>query len=365
MRISDIMSYRKRYFKRSKGRVRGGSTNYVTATYQEIYDINTVSNDVSIIGIHTPVGSKPRSLLSGFFTQYRKYAYLGCNVLGTFAQGLPLDILSISPEAGQGSADPRDILNPILSRGCHGDNLNAALNSIYKGSFQNEGSSLGKDDFASNVVPSGNLTWEQMYYRMLQDPSFKKYRMGAGFYLKGLRPKIYNVATQHQIMPTEDWPNIGKLKYGGDDAEVQGFTPETFGSVPNGVGGTTDFTPQFLTNRLQSLGWLDTRQIINGAVSSKAATPGVPAYTVLPKIFMSCLVLPKAYRVSNCMRVVISHKFAFKEFNTSLTLEGASEYYDWLSAIVPDGSKADDNAKSNDTLEIIGGNADIVSDGVF
>lgn len=92
---------------------------------------------------------------------------------------------------------------------------------------------------------------------------------------------------------------------------------------------------------------------------------------------MSVLILPKAYRVSNCMRVVISHKFAFKEFNTSLTLEGASEYYDWLSAIVPEGSSKEvDNdidkaletsveSKENDTLEILGGDAEIVSDGVF
>lgn len=354
------MSFRKRYFKRSKGRVGGGSTNFAVATYQEIYDINTVSNDVSVIGIHTPIGSKPRQMLSGYFTQFRKYKYLGCNVLGTFAQGLPLDILSISPNAGQGSADPRDILNPILSRGCHGDNLNGALNSIYKGSFTNEGSTMGKDDFAGNVVPSGNLTWEQMYYRMLQDPSFKKYRMGNGFYLKGLRPMVYNVASDHQIAPNEVTQLPGSLTGGTDGDGKFGFDPSIGGRVATGSGTLSPIVPRFMTNRLQSLGWLDTRQLMNSSPTSST-----PAFTTLPKIFMSCLVLPKAYRVSNCMRVVISHKFAFKEFNTSLTLEGASEYYDWLSSIVPDSSKVDEDVKDNDTLEIIGGEADIVSDGVF
>lgn len=356
MRISDNMSiYRRFYRKKSKGRVRGGSSNFAVATYQEIYDINTVSNDVTIIGIHTPVGSKPRQMLSGFFTQFRKYKYLGCSVLGTFAQGLPLDILSISPNAGENNADPRDILNPILSRGCHGDNLSGALNSIYKGSFDNEGSSLGKDDNDSTVAPTGGLTWEQIYYRMLQDPSFKKYRMGNGFYLKGLRPMVYNVATQHQIQPIESNPNIGMLTPGtGGDSELGFVNGTTFK-----VAGSQDYQfPQFLTNRLQQLGWLDTRQMMG--------TETTPGFTTLPKLFMSVLVLPKAYRVSNCMRVVISHKFAFKEFNTSLTLEGASEYYDWLSSIVPDGqSKTVEDAKNNDTLEIIGGEADIVSDGVF
>lgn len=358
MRISDKM-YRKRFFKRSRGRARGGSTNFVTATYQEIYDINTVSNDVSIIGIHTPVGAKPRQMLSGFFNQYRKYRYMGCSVLGTFAQGLPLDILSISPDAGQGSADPRDILNPILSRGCHGDNLNAALNSIYKGSFQNEGSTLGKDDQGGSVVPAGSLTWEQMYYRMLQDPSFKKYRMGNGFYLKGLRPMVYNVATDHQIYPSNGAGNIGAMVL-DDDGSPIGLNPDTRGVIQDGDGsGTTTIYPRLITNKLQSLGWLDTRQVFNAGVADGG-------FTQLPKIFMSCLILPKAYRVSNCMRVVISHKFAFKEFNTSLTLEGASEYYNWLSSIVPSSkSETPSEAKDNDTLEIIGGDAEIVSDGVF
>lgn len=56
------------------------STNFAKARYQEIYDINTVSDSVSVIGIHTPVGNKPRQMLAGFFTQFRKYKYAGCSV---------------------------------------------------------------------------------------------------------------------------------------------------------------------------------------------------------------------------------------------------------------------------------------------
>lgn len=52
------------------------ATQKAFATYQEIYDVNTVSDNVSIIGIHTPVGAKPRKMLAGFFTQFRKYKYL-------------------------------------------------------------------------------------------------------------------------------------------------------------------------------------------------------------------------------------------------------------------------------------------------
>lgn len=341
------------------------STNYARAKYQEIYDINTVSNSVSVIGIHTPVGAKPRQMLSGFFTQFRKYKYTGCSVVGTPAQRLGLQLTQLSTAAGQSTVNPKDVFNPALVRGCHGDNLNAALNSIYKGSFTNEGSSMGKDDYAQSVVPSGSLSWEQMYYRMLQDPSFKKFNLSSGIKLSGLHPLIYNVASNHQIIPTENSDQVGKLVYDGGDFGSQGFSAETSGNVSPGTsGGNVNIAPSFMTNRLQSLGWLDTRQILNSENSISGSNS--PAYTVLPKIFMAAIILPPALSdsVVTSMRFVITHYFEFKEFNTSLTLEGASEYYNWLTVV----SSKENNVKAdNDTFDTIGtkDSVEIVSDGVF
>lgn len=336
------------------------STNYAFAKYQEIYDINTVSNSVSVIGIHTPVGAKPRQMLSGFFTQFRKYKYKGCSVVATPAQRLGLNLAQISTAAGQSTVNPKDVFNPALVRGCHGDNLNTALNSIYKGSFTNEGSSMGKDDFAQTVVPAGSLSWEQMYYRMLQDPSFKKFNLASGIKISKLHPLIYNVASNHQIVPVENGANVGKLTPG---TGFYAFNGDIGGEIPNGDGShTTTITPTFMTNRLQSLGWLDTRQVINAGNASKAVGGG---YTTLPKIFMACIILPPALSdsVVTSMRFVITHYFEFKEFNTSLTLEGASEYYNWLTVV----SSKDDPKSDNDTFDTIGTNdsVEVVSDGVF
>lgn len=331
------------------------STNFAKAKYQEIYDVNTVSNSVSVIGIHTPVGAKPRQMLAGFFTQFRKYKYVGCSVVATPAARLPLDVMNIAIEAGQTGANPKDVFNPILVRGCHGDNLNAALNSIYKGSFQSSGSSLDKDDQSMSVVPSGSLTWEQMYYRMLQDPSFKKFNIASGIKLSGLHPMVYNVASDHQISPNEATQAPGSLTGGTDSDGKFGFDPSIGGRIANGEGGVTPIIPRFMTNRLQSLGWLDTRQLMNSSPSSST-----PAFTTLPRIFMAAIILPPAYRVSTAMRFVVTHYFEFKEFNTSLTLEGANEYYDWLSAVVP-------GSKMNDTIDTAGteDSIEIVSDGCF
>lgn len=334
------------------------ATNYATAKYQEIYDVNTVSNEVSIIGIHTPTGSKPRQMLSGFFTQFRKYKYKGASVVGTPAQRLGLQMTDISVEAGSSGVNPKDVFNPALVRGCHGDNLNNALNSIYKGSFQEEGSSLGMDQHGTTVVPAGGLTWEQMYYRMLQDPSFKKFNLSSGIKLSGLHPMIYNVATDHQILPSENNANIGKLLFGSTEDGEMGFNDNTSGVISDGTAGDgVRITPRFMTNRLTSLGWLDTRQVYNSFTGDKQ-----PGFTVLPKVFMACIILPPALSetVVTSMRFVVTHYFEFKEFNTSLTLEGASEYYDWLTATSKD-------VKKNDTLDTNGSNDSVeaVSDGCF
>lgn len=331
------------------------STNYARAKYQEIYDVNTRSNEVSIIGIHTPVGAKPRQMLSGFFTQFRKYKYSGCSVVATPAQRLGLNLAQLSVEAGASGVNPKDVFNPILVRGCHGDNLNSALNSIYKGQFQHSGSSVDMSQYDDSIVPAGNLTWEQMYYRMLQDPSFKKFSINSGIKLSGLRPMVYNVASNHQIAPNESSQDVGRLKEDPDGDGPIGFNETTDGYISNGVGGTTRNFPQFMTNRLQSLGWLDTRQVINSQYGSST-----PAFTVLPKILMSVIILPpaKSADIVTSMRFVVTHYFEFKEFNTSLTLEGANEYYDWLSVIT---------AKKNDTLDTNGelDSVEIVSDGVY
>lgn len=265
------------------------ATNYARADYQEIIDLHTESDKVSLIGIHTPTGIKPRQMLDGFFRQFRKFRYSGCDLVMVPAARLPADPLGVSYEAGEPGSDPRDLLNPILFHGCHGDSLNSALNSIYKGTFGHESSAVGLDEYSDITTPDNGLTWEQHYYRALSDPTFKKSNVMSAIRKKGLRPLVYNVATDKQIAPTSVHPGIGDTEVVVDSASKYhiGLVPETEGSVSNGGAGTVQINPRFFTNRLQSLGWFDTWQVFNGEVAD--STPGG---TLLPKVFMAMLMLP-------------------------------------------------------------------------
>lgn len=331
------------------------ATNHVYATYQEIYDVNTELNKLSLIGIHTPIGAKPRQMLAGFFQQYRKYKYLGCSIVGTPCATLPLNLQDIDVNAGESGTNPRDIWNPILFHGCHGDNLNSALNSIYKGTMNFDGTTLGKDDFSITTVPDAGtgLTWEQIYYRMLQDPSFRKMRMNQGFTIDKLHPMVYNMASLHQILPNEGVDTVGDFVYDNDGNLNLSIT--TSGKVAKGDGYIEQVYPKVLTNHLVPLSWLDTRQILNSSNNNVN-----PAYTVLPKQMMGLVILPPAYRSKTAMRIVITHRFEFKDFNTSLTLESANEYYNWLTQIA--GSKS--IQALNNTLECPTADITLVSDTV-
>nr|WCR62277.1 MAG: capsid protein [ssDNA virus sp.] len=325
------------------------ATNHASAQYQEIIDFHTESGKVSLCGIHTPQGNKPRRMLAGFFTQFRKYRYKGCSLVMVPAARLPADPLGVSYEAGEPGSDPRDLLNPILFHGCHGDNLNAALNTIYKGSFDYQSSAVGMDVVNKSDVPAESIDWESQYYRALSDPSFQKSNVMSAFRKKGLHPLVYNVASNHQIVPNENNSQVGQI---GVEGGHYAFMPAIEGQVADSDGTRVAVKPVFMTNRLQSLGWLDTKQVINSVASVD------PAITTLPKIFMGLIMLPPAYKTEMYFRMVITHFFEFKQFNTSLSNAGAVDYVDWNADLSVGSGKSM-------SLETVNSTAEVTAEGVF
>ena len=105
------------------------TTQFATASYQEIIDINTEADKTSIIGIHTPNDAKPVNMLRGFWEQFRQFRYDGCSIQLVPAARLPADISQVGYGAGETPIDMRDILNPIMFKGCHGNDLGVILNS--------------------------------------------------------------------------------------------------------------------------------------------------------------------------------------------------------------------------------------------
>lgn len=313
------------------------ATQKAFASYQEVIDLHTESDTVTAIGIHTPQGDTPRKMFGGFFDQFKKFRYLGASIVMVPAARLPVDPLGVSYEAGEPTIDPRDLMNPILWHGCHGNDMGSILNKLYGNpTYDNASDSLDvqvSQEITS--VPDWVATMQRLYYQALTDNTWKKAHPQKGFKKTGLRPLVYSLASTRQIAPGTSVTGIGSDKNDLMGVNVSGdfdIAGDSFGgSLSNGAWSSTEtrFTPQFVTPRLTSLGWLDTRNVLHGTalVSDPitSATDGQPTLetqkaialqndTVLPKIYMGMILLPPAYKTEQYFRLIINHHFGFKGF---------------------------------------------------
>lgn len=369
------------------------ATNFARAHYTEVVDMQTVDGKLSVIGIHTPVGKSPYAKLKGFFTQFRKYRYNGIkNITIVPASGLPIDPLGLSVQSGStDQMDPRDTFNPILFKGCHGEQLHQILDklmgeneyvtgqvgAIVAGTPSNGGNNTATGDEVSASLHKleteldALTAAEKAYYMWLTDPTWKKFGIQSVVKLKNLYPLVWKMARNMPLLPsasgTTYMTNAGEIR---SYASGSFLNPATASSAPAGDGssaygvindatnvGGNAYVQEF-TSGCERLGWLPTTIHTQGTA--------VPLITALPKLFMGVLVLPPCYSINQFMRAVIVHSFSFKDFNTStgafdpifsepqVYTDDKTSYYNWIDYATSKGG----------TFDIFNGEAELISDGV-
>lgn len=361
------------------------ATNFVKAKFQEIYDMGTVSGRTTILGIHTPQGDRVQKLLGGFFRQFRKFRYTGCSVSMVPAAQLPADPLQVSFEAGELTCDPRDLLNPILFHGCHGESLNAILNQYLSTTQTN--CSVGETRPTLEEAEAG-------YYSALSDPSFRKYGIQSGAKVN-LTPKVHPLVMTNPIVPSEALTTISRTVSGAKQS--QGITGEVVGNardldttsdqvfnsgfqnlaplVPwinnSGIKAAHGVQPMMFSNGLKPLGWLPTTSAppapkigMNVLGDGTGSTFQVEKFeigpTILPKLFMGFFMLPPSYTQEMYFRLIITHYFEFKDFTTCLGMNPDGPQFAYQETIPEPASSA-----STTSLEAIDGNVALTTDGVY
>lgn len=306
------------------------ATRKVRASYQEIIDMHTEADHVTAVGIHTPTGDFPHKMFKGYFEQYKKYKYLGCSIKFIPLARLPVDPLQVGFESGE-QMNPVDLANPILFHGCHGDDLGVILNTLYGNDDGISDSLVGLDGGQSYPMDVGGAIlrgfMERLYYKALTDKSWKKAHIQRGFQKSGLRPLVYSLATNRQIMPSlalgEDVKTLDSDDFGDPIYAVRNIDGQYQMEVQNRM--------QLFTPRLTRLGWMDTRNVITtpSVIDSDSSDPDdLPGailkamnsemnYAQLPKLFMGCILLPPSTSPNGFkqyFRVIINHAFAFAQF---------------------------------------------------
>ena len=334
------------------------ATNFARASYQEVYDLGTRQGKVSVVGIHTPSNERPRTMLGGFFNQFRKFRYTGCKVTLVPASTLPADPLQVSFEAGENTIDMRDMLNPILFHGTHGESMQGALNTIFKDQAHTyDGPSANADELTFTDDP--NLV--STYYDALTDRTWKKYPIQSTAQLPNMRPLVWKAGTDHPIVPTTA-KDYGEL--GADGSAIgRQFVPEL--TVTEYGQDAAYHNMHFMSTGVTPLGWLPTRNFY--PVGGPAPQLGDGDPVILPKIFMGILLFPPSYLQELYFRMVITHFFEFKEFRGISMRAPLDVYNKWFTSTSGGQAAAADTGEILDdtSLDLTDAQAKVTSAGVF
>lgn len=315
-------------------------------TYTETYDMNTEEGCPTLLGIHTPIGPTMYKFLAPAFKMYKKYKYIGCDVTIVNAARLPVDPEQIGKIDGQNYVDPRDTLNPIMFRGCHGESLAAVLDSMYNELLADyKGPSIDHEKLKSDL--------QAFYYTALGDDGWRKSPIQKTLSLRGLHPMVYNLATNHQILPTNGLdvnnykapiqisnPILTGNVAGAENGQFAGPDSSHGWEAPlvgptgvyaaNGVLGLQNYiggNVSMFTSKMHRLGWLDTMQYIgHNAVDEAPGRTNEDNIALLPKCFMGLLMLPPSYLCRQYLRVIIRHKIKFAGYRTITTGAGAEDF---------------------------------------
>lgn len=351
------------------------------AQVTEVYDLNTIKGQLSVLKFHSPSDGLVPDHLAGFMMQFRRYQYNGCSV-GLFpATTLPLDPLAVSYEAGEPTVDPRDILNPIVHRPYRGEYIATdSLDWNASGELHgNKGLELGTtplvgtagSSVVETAVPliSGTVAGrnaEVVYGNLLMDSSWKKSHIQRALTFTGV-PLVRPMASNHQIMdfartdvpqligtgasvkdgipamgpygapgPQDVWPDASggagapETRYGNN----LGLAGQVVWQAGTGNLVTRNAPHDMFTHGFQKLGWMDTVNLVDPRVQSGGTVNDlIPAYRQskvrIPKVYMHVMVLPPAYKQNMYYRLMIKHKFAFKSFRT--TRELSREYLEYIA----------------------------------
>lgn len=322
----------------------------IKASYSEIYDLQTKENAISALKIHTPQDGAPARHLGGMIAQFRRYKYLGANVALVPAQTLPLDPLQVSYDAGDQLADPRDILNPILHKHYSGERtlLDLFLDGYFTKKIRGQlgighdaqinpgGQSIDETEIPTGGTPSVNPNPALFYGNMLMDNSWRAAHVQAGLRIK-VRPFVWDVQStrplssattgQTNIVNPDYYVGLGKPEVAPVDDNQDLSNEEVRAGRIRSYNGPSDTNLvykddwQFIGSGTMPLNWLPTNNTISAAEGTVAKVISEVTRFRIPKIYMHMIILPPAFKTSFYYRLVVKHKFLFKDMSSLASID--------------------------------------------
>lgn len=257
---------------------------------RETYDLHTIQNKMSIIGIHTPKAPIVKRNFPGLLLQCKAYRPVSCDVKLACASMLPLDPQGVG--LAEGDVAPEDVFNPILYKACSNfsmDQVEKLVNSLAEGaqwgargdSLDSLNDGLTDDDF-------------NIYYGLLADAhGWKHANPQSGLAMTGLRPLVY-----------EKVYTTGSTGIGSSSGSFADGIPA---DVPEyallGNGNRQQVAEQSFKGKAKPMPWLPTTVAVPSGTSPPAVGTSVAGFGIqspqnaeigvlAPRIFCGVIIVP-------------------------------------------------------------------------
>lgn len=164
---------------------------------RETYDLHTVKNKMTVIGIHTPKPDIIKANFPGLLMQCKAYRPVSADVRIACASTLPVDPQGVG--LTEGDVAPEDLFNPILYKACSNFGMSQIEARILALSTGQIGASQSLDvdgnSAAVEVDNTTSLTDEfPVYYGFLSNAhEFRHANPQQGLEMSNLRPLVYEV----------------------------------------------------------------------------------------------------------------------------------------------------------------------------
>lgn len=224
---------------------------------RETYDLHTVKNKMTVIGIHTPKPDIIKKNFPGLLMQCKMYRPVSADVRIACASMLPLDPKGVG--TSEGDVAPEDVFNPILYKAMSNkgmSQLEARINAIIGTGtgLDVQGQTAGVEvDTFTTITDEFNV-----YYGLLSDTHGWRHAMPqAGLSMNNLKPLVYEMVYNVGDMKNEAYVGENPPAFAYPDADgtaisngIRGIlgNPKEFPFIPCTTYTGTPQRPGFLTS---------------------------------------------------------------------------------------------------------------------
>lgn len=244
---------------------------------RETYDLHTLQNKMSVIGIHTPKAQIIKRNYPGLLMQCKAYRPVSCDVKLACASMLPLDPQGVG--LTEGDVAPEDVFNPLLYKAVSNFSMSQIEAFINRA---NTSSWVTRGDSVDSTNDGLTLNDFNIYYGLLADThGWRHASPQAGLEMRNLKPRVHELVY-----------NVGD---NGADADGVPFA-NPYVTLPN--GDNVNFDIQSFRGDSKPMPWLNctaVEPIVTGGVVNKAPGFDNNSTDLVPNNYETSVPAPKIY----------------------------------------------------------------------